>query len=43
MNLPIMHLLAEDRDNLGRLCAWLSVRELRLFGSAVTVRSTSPS
>ena len=31
-----MHLLAENRDNLSRLCAGLSVRELRVFGSAVT-------
>jgi uncharacterized protein len=38
MNAPIMHLLAENRDNLGRLCAGLSVRELRVFGSAVTDR-----
>jgi len=43
MNLPIMHLLADNRQEISRLCAELSVRKLRLFGSAVTVRSTSPS
>jgi predicted nucleotidyltransferase len=38
MNTPIMQLLAENRDDLSRLCARLSVRELRVFGSAVTDR-----
>jgi predicted nucleotidyltransferase len=38
MNTPIMQLLAENRDDLTRLCASLSVRELRVFGSAVTGR-----
>ena len=38
MNTPIMQLLAESHDELSRLCVSLSVRELRVFGSAVTDR-----
>jgi predicted nucleotidyltransferase len=38
MNARIMQLLAENGENLGRLCVGLSVRELRVFGSAVTDR-----
>jgi predicted nucleotidyltransferase len=38
MNTPIMQLLAESPGELSRLCARLSVRELRVFGSAVTDR-----
>ena len=38
MNLPIMHLLTDNRQEISRLCAELSVRELRVFGSAVTDR-----
>lgn len=38
MNTHIVQLLAEKSNDLGRLCAGLSVRELRVFGSAVTDR-----
>jgi len=38
MNTPIMQMPAETRENLDRLCTSLAVRELRVFGSAVTDR-----
>ena len=38
MNAPMAQILTDNRQNIGRLCAELSVRELRVFGSAVTDR-----
>lgn len=36
MTAPMAQILTDNRQEISRLCAELSVRELRVFGSAVT-------
>ena len=36
MNAPMAQILTDNREKISGLCAGLSVRELRVFGSALT-------